>query len=169
MSYLNKCMFIGRVGADPNVRSANEARVASFNLAVSEKYKDRNGESRENTVWVTVIAWRNLADIAANYVKKGSELYVEGKFTTRDYTDANGVKKYSTEIVADNIQLLGSRPEGQVQDGQWQRPPQKAQAYGNGNGAGYGRGQTRQKPANDSFDEPEMPVPDEGDGADLPF
>lgn len=167
MSYLNRCTFIGRVGADPSVRSANEARVASFNLAVSERYKDRNGESKENTVWVSIVAWRNNADFVANYVKKGSEIYVEGKFTTRDYTDANGVKKYITEIVVDNIQLLGGRPEGQAQDGQ-QRPPQKARAYGNGNGAGYGRGQSRQQsaPIHDSFEESEQ---HRLDADDLPF
>ncbi len=105
-------MLIGNVGGDPNVRYLEgNAKVASFTLATTERYKDRNGEQRENTEWHNIVAWRNTADIVENYVKKGTQLYIEGKIRTRNYTDQSGVKKYVTEIVADSIQLLGRRSD----------------------------------------------------------
>ncbi len=105
-------MLIGNVGGDPNVRYLEgNAKVASFTLATSERFKDRNGEQRENTEWHNIVAWRNTADVVENYVKKGTQLYVEGKLRTRNYTDQSGVKKYVTEIMADSIQLLGRRDD----------------------------------------------------------
>ena len=115
---LNKVMLIGNVGADPEVRylegtSANSgsAKVASFRLATTERYKDRNGEQRENTEWHNIVAWRNSADIVERYVKKGTSLYVEGRLRTREWTDQTGAKRRTTEILADSLQLLGRRSD----------------------------------------------------------
>ena len=115
---LNKVMLIGNVGADPEVRylegtSANSgsAKVASFRLATTERYKDRNGEQRENTEWHNIVAWRNSADIVERYVKKGTSLYVEGRLRTREWTDQTGAKRRTTEIMADSLQLLGRRSD----------------------------------------------------------
>ncbi len=109
---LNKVMLIGNVGGDPNVRYLEgNAKVASFTLATTERFKDRSGEQRENTEWHNIVAWRSTADVVENYVKKGTQLYVEGKIRTRNYVDQSGVKKYVTEIVADSIQLLGRKSD----------------------------------------------------------
>ncbi|MBR1706348.1 MAG: single-stranded DNA-binding protein [Bacteroidales bacterium] len=122
---LNKVMLIGNVGNDPEVRylesnspnPGNNAKVASFRLATTERYRDRNGETRENTEWHNIVAWRNSADIVEKYVKKGTQVYIEGKLRTRQWTDQTGNKRYTTEIQVDNLQLLGRRPDGQQQGG----------------------------------------------------
>ena len=107
---LNKVLLIGNVGKDPEIRHLQGgASVATITLATSERYKDRNGESRELTEWHTVIAWRQLADLAENYIRKGSQIYVEGRIRSRSWDDQNGQKRYVTEIQADAIQLLGRR------------------------------------------------------------
>ncbi len=114
---LNKAMLIGNVGRDPEVRyldgQQGQQKVAQFTLATTEKFKDRNGETRENTEWHNIMAWRNLADIIEKYVKKGTQLYVEGKIRTRSWEDQQGNKKYVTEILAEKIQMLGSKPNTQ--------------------------------------------------------
>ena len=114
---LNKVLLIGNVGKDPEIRHLQGgASVATITLATSERYRDRNGESRELTEWHTIIAWRQLADLAENYIRKGSQIYVEGKIRSRSWDDQNGQKRYVTEIQADAIQLLGRRgdnPSGQ--------------------------------------------------------
>ncbi len=120
-------MLIGNVGGDPNVRYLEgNAKVASFTLATTERYKDRSGEQRENTEWHNIVAWRSTADVVENYVKKGTQLYIEGKIRTRNYTDQSGVKKYVTEIVADSIQLLGKRSDDSASTPVHSAPPQTA-------------------------------------------
>ena len=110
---LNKVLLIGNVGKDPEVRHLESgAAVATITLATSERYRDRNGEMRELTEWHTVIAWCQLADLAENYIRKGSQIYVEGKIRSRSWDDQNGQKRYVTEIQADTIQLLGRRADG---------------------------------------------------------
>jgi single-strand DNA-binding protein len=126
---LNKVMLIGNVGNDPEVRylesnpqnpQAN-AKVASFRLATTERYRDRNGETRENTEWHNIVVWRNNADVVEKFVHKGSQIYIEGKLRTRQWTDQTGNKRYTTEVVADSIQLLGKRQDGdQNQQGGYQ-------------------------------------------------
>lgn len=113
---LNKVMLIGNVGKDPDVRylegnSANgqNAKVATFPLATSERYKDRNGDVHENTEWHNIVVWRSSADYVEKYVKKGSQLYVEGRIRTRQWTDQTGNKRFTTEIIADTLQLLGRK------------------------------------------------------------
>lgn len=125
-------MLIGNVGNDPEVRylesnpqnpSAN-AKVASFRLATTERFRDRNGELRENTEWHNIVVWRNNADVVEKFVHKGSQVYIEGKLRTRQWTDQTGNKRYTTEVVADNLQLLGKRPDGdQQQSGGYQSQP----------------------------------------------
>jgi len=106
---VNLCIFIGNVGNDPDIRTIGEnAKVASFRLAVTERYKDRNGELKENTEWVNISAWNKTADIVERFVKKGSLLYIEGKLATRKWTDKDGNERFTTEVKADGIQLLGN-------------------------------------------------------------
>ena len=110
-------MLIGNVGRDPEVRyldqgaaqSGQSTKVATFTLATTDRYRDRNGEVRENTEWHNLVLWRQLADLAEKFIRKGSQIYVEGHLRTRSYTDQQGVKKFVTEVVADNVQLLGRR------------------------------------------------------------
>ena len=156
---LNKVMLIGNVGRDPEVRylengnnnpqNSGNAKVASFTLATTERYRDRSGETRENTEWHNIVAWRNSADVAEKYIRKGTQLYVEGRLRTRSWTDQTGNKRYTTEIVVDNLQLLGKRsdnpggqgdgaPQGGYQGGQSYGMPQQ-QNYG---GQGYGQQQS---------------------------
>lgn len=107
---LNKVLLIGNVGKDPEIRHLESgASVASFTLATSERFRDRNGELRENTEWHNIVAWRQLADLAANFIRKGTQIYVEGSIRTRSWDDQNGAKRYTTEIMANSIQLLGRK------------------------------------------------------------
>jgi single-strand DNA-binding protein len=106
---VNKVIIIGNVGADPEVRVLDGGnKVASLSVATTERYTDRQTNTpKEITEWHHVVAWRNTADIVDRYVKKGSQLYVEGRLRTRDYTDRDGVKRYITEIMADTVRMLG--------------------------------------------------------------
>ena len=122
-------MLIGNVGRDPEVRyldgnasSQGSTKVASFTLATTERYRDRSGELRENTDWHNIVAWRNSAELAEKYIRKGSLIYIEGRLRNRSWTDQTGVKKYTTEVVADNIQLLGRRTDGNGAAQDEQRP-----------------------------------------------
>ena len=110
---LNKVMLIGNAGKNPEVRHLESGVVkANFTLATSERYRDRNtGETKEQTEWHNIVCWRALAEVAEKYVRKGTQLYIEGKITTRQYTDQTGAARTITEIVADNFQLLGRRPD----------------------------------------------------------
>lgn len=139
---LNKVMLIGNVGRDPEIRyldgNNGGTKVATFTLATSEKYRDRNGELRENTEWHNIVAWRNSADIAEKYVHKGTQLYIEGRLRTRSYTSQDGLKKYTTEITVDNLQLLSKR-EGGYDDGYSQGGGYQRQGGYSGGGQGYGQ------------------------------
>ena len=139
---LNKVMLIGNVGKDPEVRYLEGAgqngagrKVATFTLATSERYRDRNGDSRENTEWHNIVAWGQPADIVERFVKKGTQLYIEGRLRTRSWTDKTGGTRYTTEINVDNLQLLG-RKDGQ-NDGGYQ---QGGQYYGQQGGGNYQQG-----------------------------
>lgn len=110
---LNRWTGIGNLGQDPEIRSTpNGAQVASFRLACAESWKDQSGQKHERVEWVSVVAWRKLAEICQKYLRKGSQIYVEGKLQTRSWDDKNGGgKRYTTEIIADEIKMLGGRPE----------------------------------------------------------
>ena len=113
MSGVNKVILVGRLGKDPEVRNLdNGAAVANFTLATSESYKDKTtGEKKEVTEWHNVVLWRGLAEIAQKYLHKGDLVYVEGKLRTRSW-EKEGITRYTTEIVADNMTMLGSRGGG---------------------------------------------------------
>lgn len=109
---VNKVILIGNLGKDPEVRHLeNGAVVANFSIATSEVYKDRNtGEKVENTEWHDVVVWRGLAEVVEKYVRKGYKVYVEGKLKKRSWQDKEGITRYTTEIVADELSIL-SRPD----------------------------------------------------------
>ncbi len=185
---LNKVMLIGNVGNDPDIRYLDSnpqgpqgnAKVASFRLATTERYRDRNGETRENTEWHNIVAWRSNADVIEKFVKKGSQLYVEGKLRTRKWTDRDGKERYTTEIQVDNLQLLGRRPDREG-DGQGGYSGQGGQ--GGYAGPGYGGQQPSaprpQQPAPQPAPHPStpyqapapqaQPAADAGSEDDLPF
>ena len=111
---INKVILVGNVGKDPDVRYIdNNVPVATITVATSERaYKTSNGtEIPERTEWHNVVLWRGLAEVAEKYVRKGSQVYIEGKIKTRSWADQTGAKRYSTEIIADNMELLGRRGE----------------------------------------------------------
>ena len=109
---LNKVMIIGRLTRDPEIRTtSNGANVASFAVATGFSWTDQQGQKKEQTEFHNVVAWRKLADIIAQYLKKGSQVYIEGRLQTRSWDGQDGKKNYRTEIVADNMIMLG-RPGG---------------------------------------------------------
>jgi single-strand DNA-binding protein len=192
---LNKVMLIGNVGRDPNVRylegnnpGAQGRKVATFTLATSERYRDRNGETRENTEWHNIVAWGQPADVCERFVHKGTQLYIEGRLRTRKYTDSQGVEKFTTEINVDTLQLLGRRdsesggypsdqqggyPQGGFQrQGGYQQPSQGYQPQGGYQQGGYQRPAAPAQPAQPAPAAPAAPaapVVDEGPNDDLPF
>ena len=147
MAYLNKCMLIGNIGKDPEIRvnQASGKKVVSFSLATSRRYRDNNGEQKEDTQWHNIVGWGKIADIVEQLgIRKGTSLYVEGRLTNRSWTDqASGQKRYVTEIALDTFQLLTPR--------------------GTQNGGGDGQGQQRQAYQNE-YDQQQ-----DDDCAELPF
>ena len=111
MAGINKVILIGRLGSDPEVRyTPSGVAVANFNIATSEEWKDKDsGEKKERTEWHRIVAWRRLGEICGEYLSKGRQVYVEGRLQTRDWEDRDGNKRYTTEIVATDIQFLGTR------------------------------------------------------------
>ena len=170
---LNKVMLIGNVGKDPEIRylegnpaTGTTTKIATFPLATSERYRDRNGEQHENTEWHNIVAWRGLADTMERFVRKGSQLYIEGRLRTRSWTDQNGAKRYTTEIVADSIQLLGRRPDNQGGGDGYSNPQQTG--YPSTQQSGYASPQPAyQSQQRNGYTRPEIPAETPGD--DLPF
>ena len=161
-------MLIGNVGRNPEVRyldgNSGNAKVATFTLATTERYRDRNGETRENTEWHNIVAWRNTADVVEKYVRKGTQLYIEGRIRTRSWDDQTGNKRYTTEIIADTLQLLGKKSDNPAaqQDGYQAPAPQQTQAYAPQPAQSYAP-QPAARPAAPAV--PETDIPDD----DLPF
>lgn len=119
---LNKAMIIGNCGKDAEVRMVGENKVATFSVATAEKYKDsKSGEWKENTEWHNIVCWRHTAELAEKYIRKGTQLYIEGKIRTRSW-EKDGEKRYVTEIVADTIQFLGKKEESAPTPATHQRP-----------------------------------------------
>lgn len=103
----NKVILIGNVGKDPEVRHLETGTaVSSFTLATTERFRNKAGELQDQTEWHNIVCWRNLAELSEKYIKKGAQIFVEGKIRTRSWQDQTGAKRYTTEIVADNIRLL---------------------------------------------------------------
>lgn len=110
MNGVNKVILIGNLGKDPEVRSIESGtKVATFSLATTETYKNKEGVRVDQTEWHRIVLWRGLAEVAEKYLRKGNSIYVEGKIATRKYTDKDGIERNITEIVADNMTMLGGR------------------------------------------------------------
>lgn len=113
---LNSCNFIGRLGRDPEVKYANSgAAIVNFSIACGDDYKDKSGQKVEQTNWINVVAFGKLAEIIGQWVKKGSQVYISGKQVTRKWQDKEGQDRYSTEIVANDMQMLGSKSDAPQQ------------------------------------------------------
>lgn len=120
---LNKVILIGRLGSDPETRyMPNGEAVCNFSVATSEKYTDKNGQRQEATEWHNVTMYRKLAEIAGQYLTKGSQVYIEGKIKSRKYTDKNGVERTAYDIIANKMKMLGGNAQTPAQK------PQPAQA-----------------------------------------
>ena len=109
MAGINKVILVGNLGRDPEVKNLESGvKMARFTLATNETYTDRtSGERKDLTEWHSIVCWRNLAEIAEKYLNKGKQIYLEGRLRTRKWTDQNNVERYTTEILADTIQMLG--------------------------------------------------------------
>jgi single-strand DNA-binding protein len=118
MAALNKFIGIGNLGRDPETRyMPNGDAVTNISIGITETWKDKSsGEKKEHTEWVRVTFYRKLAEVAGQYLKKGSSVYIEGKMQTRKWTDKDGVERYTTEIIADSMQMLGGVPKAADQD-----------------------------------------------------
>jgi single-strand DNA-binding protein len=140
MAGINKVILIGRLGSDPEVRyTPSGVAVANFNIATSEEWKDKeSGEKRERTEWHRIVVWRRLGEICGEYLSKGRQVYVEGRLQTRDWEDRDGNKRYTTEIVATDVQFLGSRDSSES-------------ARPRGTGSGDFQGGPAQGPADDDI------------------
>lgn len=112
MAGVNKVILVGNLGKDPEIRHLdNGVAVANFSLATTESYTNKQGERVNQTEWHNIVLWRGLADIAEKYLKKGNSVYIEGKIITRKWEDKDGNTRYSTDIVADKMTMLGSKQE----------------------------------------------------------
>ncbi len=126
MASVNKVILVGNLGRDPETRYMPDgAAITNFSIATTEQWKDKAGEKQEKTEWHRISTFQRLAEIAGEYLKKGSQVYIEGRLQTRKWTDKDGVEKFTTEIIADKMQMLGSR-QGMGGDG----------GDGGGNGGG---------------------------------
>jgi single-strand DNA-binding protein len=113
MSSLNKVLLIGRLGKDPEIRYTTDGSpVANFSLATSDFWMDKNGTRQERTEWHNIVAWKKLADLSKRYLTKGRQVYIEGRLRTREWDDRDGNKRRTVEVIASQLVLLGSRPEG---------------------------------------------------------
>ncbi|MCP3864823.1 MULTISPECIES: single-stranded DNA-binding protein [Marisediminitalea] len=184
---VNKVILVGNLGNDPEVRyMPNGNAVANLSLATSESWKDQQGQVQERTEWHRLTMYRRLAEIAGEYLKKGSQIYVEGKLQTRKWQDQQGQDRYTTEIIVDQMQMLGGREGGQGgQGGGYQQRPQgggqqggysnnnNQPAYGGGNQGGGNQGggyqqQPQQRPQGGQ-QTPPMAEPDFDFDDDIPF
>ncbi len=115
MAGVNKVILVGNLGKDPEVKYLdNGVAVTNFSLATTESYKNKEGERVSQTEWHNVVLWRGLAEVAEKYLKKGASVYIEGKIKTRKWEDKEGVTRYSTEILGDNMTMLGGKPVPEV-------------------------------------------------------
>jgi single-strand DNA-binding protein len=137
MASLNKVMLIGNLGKDPEVRyTTSGTAVASFSIATSERFKNRSGEWEDKTEWHNVTLWGRLAEIAGEYLAKGKTVYIEGRLQTRKWQDRDGRDRYTTEIVADKMQMLGGKGEGGGRQGSGKSSDEAGQA-GQAGSPGY--------------------------------
>jgi single-strand DNA-binding protein len=132
---VNKVILVGNLGRDPETRTAGTGTVvANLRLATTSRERDKDGNWSDQTEWHTVVAFGKVAENVSRFLKKGRQIYVEGKLRTRKWQDKDGADKYSTEIIADTVQFLGGRPDGESGGGEG------GGGYGGGGGGGYGGG-----------------------------
>jgi single-strand DNA-binding protein len=170
MASVNKVILIGNLGRDPETRYMTSGdAVTNLNIATTDTWKDKSGEKQEKTEWHRVVLFGRQAEVAGEYLKKGRPVYIEGRLQTRKYTDKDGVEKYATEIVADRMQLLGSRDGGSGGDAEFSggggggggrreggAPGGGARSGGGGgssSGGGGGKSGGTKPPAADDFDD----------------
>lgn len=161
---INKVILIGNMGADPEVRALEGGtKVARLRIATTERiYNRQTQETKEHTEWHNVTLWRNLADVADRFIRKGSQVYVEGSLRTRDWTDKDGNKRYTTEIVANDLKMLGRRNDAPTAGNE--NSSYGTSSYG---GNSYGAPAPQQHTAAPVTNNMTAAVPDEVD--DLPF
>ncbi len=137
---VNKVILVGNLGRDPEVRSTPSGQpVASFSLATNRKWRDRDGNRQEQTEWHNIVCWGRLAEIAGQFLAKGKQIYVEGRLQTRSWEDRqSGEKKYRTEVICENFQMLGARGDFEP-------------AAGGGGGGGFGGGPSSTEPEDDDI------------------
>ncbi len=161
MASVNKVIIVGNLGADPEQRyTQNNTAVTNFRIATTDQWTDKqSGQRQERTEWHRVVTWGRLAEICAQYLRKGKQVYIEGRLQTREWEDQQGQKRYTTEIVAQTMQMLGRPGEGEggYGGGQPQRQPQPQQT----------QQASQQTPAADPFPAAPQSLPGEDD--DLPF
>ncbi len=161
MAGVNKVILVGHLGKDPEIRRLeNGAAVANFSLATSESYKDKNGNRIDQTEWHNIVLWRGLADVAEKFLKKGNLVYIEGKLRSRSWDDANGVKRYTTEVVGDQMVMLGAKNEGDMNKAPQQQnlPNSTTNSFPNTIPNNFGSINTPVPPAfNDSSEEDDLP------------
>src|SRR5690606_22260143 len=151
MASLNKVMLIGNLGKDPEVRAIpSGVKVANFPIATSESYTGKDGQRVEKTEWHNIVMWRGLAEVAEKYLKKGNPVFIEGKLQTRSWDDQSGQKRYMTEIVADNMVMLGGRKSdgggfggGDGDEGGGSYGGRSSGSYGGNSGGGSGGGYSK--------------------------
>lgn len=125
----NKVILVGNVGKDPEIRRFENNIKASFSLATSETYTPKGGDKVTQTEWHNIVAWRRLAELSENYIRKGTQILVEGKLRYRSYDDRDGNKRYVVEVEAEAIQLLGRKPDGQNQSAGTQATQENSGSY----------------------------------------
>ena len=152
---VNKVMLIGNLGADPEVRyTAGGAAVANVTLATAESWRDKeSGEQQERTEWHRIVFFSRLAEIVGEYLKKGSQVYVEGRLQTRKWQDRDGNDRYTTEIVASEMQMLGSRGGGGSSSGGFSNEGQSGDARSSSNANTNQSSSPKQEPPMDDFDD----------------
>ncbi len=117
MAGVNKVILLGNLGRDPEIRALESGvKVANFTLATTEYFKNKDGERGERTEWHRVVLWRRNAELAEQYLNKGSQVYVEGRLETREWEDKDGIKRYTTEVVGQIINFLGGKPTEEKKD-----------------------------------------------------
>ena len=165
---VNKVILVGNLGKDPELRyTPAGTAVVNFPLATSENFKDRDGNRQEKTEWHNIVAWRQLAEICGKYLHKGKQIYIEGKLQTRKWQDKSGVDRYTTEIVADSMQMLGSASDGGQQQS---RSGYQGQQYAPGQGTGQAQPQQAQQTAPPQSAQQAPPAePDFNPDDEIPF
>lgn len=166
---VNKVILIGNVGIDPEIRTTEGGvKVARIRLATTERLYDRQAnESKEHTEWHTITLWRGLADVVDRFVRKGSQIYVEGRLRTREWMDKDNNKRYTTEILADTMNLLGRRSDNPATEGSTGYGSQQGTGYGASGQGGYQQPAAPRPAA--AAQQPAAPTIPADDPDDLPF